>query len=378
MHCNLTLFRGFTGTVPVHQASDLFAQEVLSLMAGELIQKTEKAHVPYATPITFSEAPYIGRTAERMLKQGRTVGVQRSADHAQNCKAGHVLFDFDDLPNDQTARVIEALERAQSFAFTSHSHGKLNKAGNSFRAVFFLDEPITGVKNYQNCWRGIEKTFFPGLPDFTSSKPYQMQGCWATAPERVAFAWRKTNLKDAAPLSSKHYLSVGVEAIKQSPFDRAGIIGSAAVTPMPSEGLDPEVSLPPILNTPVQNEIFDAMCMLDSSSTELLIHMFGCLKAVGDEYQGHFETWVASNPLAVEKYKLKHPTKYNARHMWTQTNWRASITAECGFATIKWLARASAWAIILATDDENAVDVALTYLDRYHSRWLKENLEGKQ
>jgi len=145
---------------------------------------------------------------------------------------------------------------------------------------------------------------------------------------------------------------------------------------MPPSGLDPALALPPVLLTDEQRETFDALCMLDSAQTELMIRVFGCLRAMGGEYQGHLETWVACNPTAVEKYRRKHPTKYDPRHMWTQTDWRPSITPEVGKASIKALARASAWYLLNNSEESLFREVAATYLERYHPVWCLQQLES--
>ena len=369
---NISILPSLKAPIPEYQATDLMAYDVYSLMAGDLQKRDSKDHVPCAAPILFEHGPYIGRTAERMLKHGETHGVQRSASHAQNCEAQHIMFDFDELSAEQRDVVLRVLDQHQSFAYSSYSHGRPDKVGTSMRLVIFLDKPVHGIQGYQTVWRGIEQTFFPGLADTSSSRPYQMQGVWATAPDRVEHAWCETNLRDGKPLSSQEFSRIGQEAIERSPFGRAGIIGKAALTPMPAAGLDPALALPPMLETEEQNEIFDALCMLDSASTELMIRVFGCLKALGDEYQGHLETWVASNPEAVEKYRRKHPTKYDPRHMWQ--GWHPTIKREVGIATIKCLARSSAWALFEENSCLASAKVSVTYLDRYHPAWLMQQI----
>jgi hypothetical protein len=131
----------------------------------------------------------------------------------------------------------------------------------------------------------------------------------------------------------------------------------------------------PLQETPEQREIFDALCMLDSGSTELLIAVYGLLKGIGDEYQGHFENWVYSNPNAVEKYRSKHPTKYDARFMWTGNGWSPTINKDQGIGKLKSLARASAWRILEASEaDTDEATIALAYLDKYHPRFLDKLL----
>ena len=375
MNCSLSNFMGLYGTIPVYEAKDLCPQAVLSLTAGNLLIREEKSQVLYTTPIVFEEAPYVGKTAEKMLALGRTVGVQRSATHAQNCQAGHVVFDYDGLTPEERDVVLAKTQSFKSFSHTSYSQGRPEK-GECFRVVVFLDSPVTGPADYAAVWRGIEQTYFPGLPDPSSSRPYQMQGSWATSADRKAAAWREVNLGQTKLLSTEYFLEVGREAIKNSPFGRSGIIASAGITGIPPSGLDPALALPPVLSTDEQLEIFDALCMLDSAQTELMIRVFGCLRAMGDEYQGHLETWVTCNPAAVEKYQRKHPTKYDPRHMWTQTNWRPSITAEVGKATIKALARASAWYLLNRSVERVFREVAAAYLERYHPVWCLQQLEN--
>ena len=375
MNCSLSSFMGFYGTIPVYEATGLCPQQVLSLTAGDILIREEKSQVPYTTPIIFEEGPYIGQTAEKMRAHGRTVGVQRSARHAQNCQAAHLMFDFDGLIQCDRDYVLSVSECFKSFAYSSHSYGRPEK-GECFRVIVFLDSLVTGLADYAAVWRGIEQTYFPGLADPSSSRPYQMQGGWATSADRKAAAWRITNLSQPILLSTDKLLKVGRKAIERSPFGRSGIIASAGITCMPQSGLDPALALPPVLLTDEQLEIFDALCMLDSSQTELMIKVFGCLRAMGDEYQGHLETWVACNPTAVEKYRRKHPTKYDPRHMWTQTNWRPTISAEAGKATLKTLARASAWYLLNNSEEGLLREVAATYLERYHPVWCLQQLES--
>ena len=372
---SLSSFKGFYGTIPEYEATDLCPQAVLSLIAGALLIREEKSQVLYTTPTIFEEGPYVGKTAEKMRALGRTVGVQRSARYAQNSQSGHAMFDFDGLTREERDFVLAGVQSFKCFAYSSHSQGRPEK-GECFRVVVFLDSPVTGPADYAAVWRGIEQTHFPGLADPSSSRLYQMQGAWATSEDRKAAAWREVNLGQTKLLSTEHFLEVGREAIKNSPFGRSGIIASAGITCIPQSGLDAALALPPVLLTDEQLEIFDALCMIDSAQTELMITVFGCLRAMGDEYQGHLETWVACNPAAVEKYRRKHPTKYDPRHMWTQTNWRPSITAEVGKATIKSLARASAWYLLTQSDERVFREVAAAYLERYHPVWCLQQLEN--
>jgi hypothetical protein len=371
---NITLFNGFTGTLPEYQATNLLAEEVQGLMAGHLLKRPDKSKLPYATPILFEEGPFIGRTAERMLKHGLRRGVQRSASHAQNCEAQHLVFDFDELSPEDTQTVLGLLKTNQGFAYSSFSHGKPEKVGDSFRLVLFLDEPVHGIRNYQLAWRGVEQTYFPGLADTSSSRPYQMQGVWGTEPARVSHAWRKSSVRSGTPLSTAELLQAGQQAIDNSPFGGDFIIGNAAITCVEVGGLDPAIAMPPVLETQEQNDILNALCMIDSASTELLIRVFGCLRALGDEYQGHLESWVASNPAAVEKYRRKHPTKYDPRVMWTQ-GWRPTISRDVAIASIKSLARSSAFAIIKQNTCGLSVDLAFAYLQLYHAVWLFQHLD---
>lgn len=372
---SLSSFTGFYGTIPVYEETDLCPQAVLSLIAGSVLIREEKSKVLYVTPTIFGKAPFVGQTAEKMRALGRMVGVQRSARHAQNSQAGYVVFDFDGLTREERESVLAKLQSLKSFSYSSFSQGRPEK-GECFRVVVFLDSPVTGPADYAAVWRGIEQTYFPGLPDPSSSRLYQMQGGWATSADRKGAAWREVNLGQTKLLSTEYFLEMGREAIKNSPFGRAGIVGSAGITCMPQSRLDPALALPPVLLTDEQREIFYALCMLDSAQTEIMIRVFGCLRAMGDQFRGHFESWIACNPTAVEKYRRKHPTKYQARFMWCETNWQPTISAEVGKATIKSLARSSAWYLLTQSDERVFREVAAAYLERYHPVWCLRQLES--
>jgi hypothetical protein len=374
---NISIFTGFAGTIPSYSSEGLEPLEVAALMAGQLQIEPEKKRVRYATPIVFKISPYVGGTAKWKLTQGETEGVQRSAVHADGCKAKHVVFDFDKILPEQTAQVFEWLKSANvmNFGYSSHSHGKDGVLGDCFRLVVFLDAHVHGVQEYGLVWRGIAHTHFPGLADTSSSRPYQMQGCWATAPERVEKAWCTKNITKGVPLSTHEYLELGRRVVESSPFGSAGIIGSATLTLMNNDASIVAGMMVPLQETPEQREIYDALCMLDSGSTELLIAVYGCLKAVGHEYQGHFENWVYSNPGAIEKYRSKHPTKYNVRFMWAENGWSPTISKDQGIGKLKSLARASAWRLVQESEvDSDEATIALAYLDKYHPRWLDKLL----
>jgi len=377
---NISIFKGFTATIPSYVDTDLDSWQVFSLMAGDLQIECEKKQVRYTTPITFRRAPYTGKTALWKNKLGETQGIQRSATHAEGCIAKHVLFDFDEIPLRHKEQVFDWLNdsNVQYFAYSSHSHGKPEVKGHSFRLAVFLDNYVNGINDYVTVWRGIAYSHFEGFADDSSSKPYQLQGCWATAPERVDKAWCTKNISKGVALSTDKYLALGAQVVASSPFGSAGIIGRAELTVMTDDSSVSAGMMVPLKETPQQREIYEALCMLDSASTELLIRVYGCLKAIGDEYQGHFENWVYSKPEAVEKYRAKHPTKYDPRHMWTKNGWAPSITKDKGFATVKNLARASAWQILESNDAaSDEAEISWAYLNKYHSRWLENMLGNK-
>lgn len=187
---DLTTYRGFRGTRPLHELVGLsFRQtvDVIAPVAGPAIPE-DKDRAIYATPCQLQEAELVGETKKRAARRGESlVGKQR----CKGCMTTSTLkvADLDGLSVEEAAEMVGALIAA-GISFLLHStfsHG--SKAGIRMRLWLPLDAPVDG-KTYQRISKVVNRLLFRDLADRTCDALHQQQGLWATQSSTQVQAFR--------------------------------------------------------------------------------------------------------------------------------------------------------------------------------------------
>lgn len=346
----VTIFPSSRETLPCAEHVGLDWDGVVSVYAGTLIVTKDKNRVPYTMPCPLKDAPFVGKTAEREAKLGKTIGKQRAAAHAT--KARLLVFDFDGLKRAQMQDVIVALRGLMCLClvYSSYSHGNPEKPGARFRVVIGLDR-LVDVPEYAAIWTALNEQIFGSLADPSSRHMYQQQGKWASNP-----VWSDRAFK---------LVSQGEPLV----CDRWHTTKTAKKTPAPKATPYPPVGI---------SKISNALRWINANDSSTWYQVGMALKALepvlGTEALGN---WLAFSESADEDNKKNnHDFRYNPEIMWGSFN--PSMPMEAAQGKIFALARNGAAAAVhksIKTGelDNNGRD-AVAYLEARHPRYLSSML----
>ncbi len=160
---SLTTFDGFTGTRPVAEWNNVGWKEVSNLLCPEKpAMLADKGRGQYFVPCALKEAPLVGNTLEYATQSGApTIGRMRSKQHMT--EAAMLVVDVDGLSAESFHAGLTALARdgLTYLAYTTHSHGSLEKPGMRVRIVVPLDRPLADHE-YRLAWYGLNARYFGG------------------------------------------------------------------------------------------------------------------------------------------------------------------------------------------------------------------------
>lgn len=206
-----TTFKGFTGTIPVGELKNVGWSEVSCLLCpSRPIFLYDKKEGYYVVPCLLKEAPLVGTTLEIAKYRGKPIfGKMRSGNHVT--EAFYLITDIDGLPKSQLLASLEQLktDSITFIAFTTFSHGSLEKPGMRVRMCIPLDRPVA-PDDYSSAWRGFDQKYFGGQvskADSSGAKLYQQQGVWSCHPSRINHA--ETWSYNAGVASADALLQIG-------------------------------------------------------------------------------------------------------------------------------------------------------------------------
>lgn len=339
----VTIFPSSKETIPCAEHTRLSWPELCNVYAGEIFVTDNKTRVPYAVPCPLQDAPYVGKTAARMVKRGLRTGRQRSAGHMTVARV--LVSEFDGLPRAHLHKVIANLRQLECLClvYSSYSHGNPDKSGARFRVLIALDRNVTSTE-YTTLWQAINAQVFGGLADSSSRHMYQQQGVWASHPD-----W-----------SNKAFKVVG----QGEPLDCDRWMPSQTMTVINPE----QVSS---VATPEQvRRVRQALRWLDLSEHEQWITAGAALKVLdADAFE---QDWIAFSEPSDDP-------RYNPESVWSSL--KPNMPAEAAYRTILARARDGATEAVEKcrglkqfTPDGEA---AAMYLQQNHKRHWRE-LNGGQ
>ncbi|MFH1218152.1 MAG: primase-helicase family protein [Pseudomonadota bacterium] len=186
---SVTTFKGFTGTIPERELKDAGWDEICALLCPpKPTILSDKKQGQYVIPCLLREAPLVGNTLEAAKNKGTSIiGKMRSKNHAT--EASMLIIDVDGLT---ASDFMAALDKIKAdgitfLAYTTHSHGSVDKPGVRARLVIPLDRSVT-IEEYEPAWHGFDEKYFDGRAgkaDSSGAKMYQQQGTWCCHPSRV-------------------------------------------------------------------------------------------------------------------------------------------------------------------------------------------------
>lgn len=197
---SVTTFSGYFDTILAYELSAATWSEVVANVApadGPVLVKC-KEDATYFVPCCLRAAPYIGKTREKAIHEGRfsLEGKQRSAAH---CTASAILkYDLDSMTGEQWAAVLEKLNASglTFLAYSTWSYGLAEKPGVRVRVLIPMDVALDQA-DYELAWWGAAELLFTNLTvphekilESSAAKIHQQQGVWSTAPEREHLAFR--------------------------------------------------------------------------------------------------------------------------------------------------------------------------------------------
>lgn len=187
-----TTFQGFTGTKPDQELHDAPWDDVAQLVCpASPAQLANKDDGLFFVPCPLKEAPLIGNTLAAAAKNGHPqTGKMRSKQHVT--EASLLVIDVDGLSESDFATGLANIERdgLTFLAYTTHSHGSLEKPGVRVRIVTPLDRPAD-TEAYAAAWHGFDRQYWnrqAGKADPSGAKLYQQQGTWCCEKSRVGKA----------------------------------------------------------------------------------------------------------------------------------------------------------------------------------------------
>ncbi len=192
---SLTMFAGFTGTLPVDEITNLTWPMLVAITANSEgpALLVEKDRAPYFICCQLRVAPYVKETLARAIREKwpSLEGKQRSSSHIT---ASNVLiFEFDGLDASTWDRVLNLIQLSglTALIYSTHSFGRSDKLGVHGRVLMPMDKPLEPLE-YTRAWKGAEALLFKGIasPDQSGRHIYQQQGIWATHPDRKHLAFR--------------------------------------------------------------------------------------------------------------------------------------------------------------------------------------------
>ena len=192
---SLTMFSGFTGTLPADEIQDLTWTRLVSTIApldGPALL-IDKDRAPYFITCLLRVAPYIKETRARAIREKwpSLEGKQRSSSHVTSSNI--LIFEFDGLDADTWGKTLNSIQASglTALIYSTHSFGRPDKSGVHVRVLIPMDKKLEPL-NYTRAWIGAETLLFKGIasPDQSGRHIYQQQGIWATHPDRKHLAFR--------------------------------------------------------------------------------------------------------------------------------------------------------------------------------------------
>jgi len=260
---SLTIFRGFTGTLPadelVNYAWSVVVHTVAPAHGPALI--VDKDRAPYFVCCQLKVARYVSKTLERAIREKWPCleGRQRSASHVT---ASNILvFEFDGLTAESWGQILECLKAAglTFLAYSTHSYGREDKPGVRVRVLAPMDSALEQM-DFTRAWYAVHKILFDGLDvqaDVSGRNIHQQQGVWVVHPDRAELAFR-------------HDLRGGV------------ISAQAALAAAPKPVIKPKQHFEPISNPALDvARLAEAANWIDAEDTVTWIKNVTAFKAAG-------------------------------------------------------------------------------------------------
>lgn len=346
----VTVFPSSRETLPCAENVGVDWRGVVSVYAEKLIITRDKTLVPYTMSCQLKEGPFVGKTAERMAKLGRTLGKQRSASHVTEARL--LVFDFDGLKRAQMQGVLVALRGLMCLClvYSSYSHGNPQKPGARFRVVIALDRLVDG-REYTTLWAAINEQIFDNLADPSSRHMYQQQGVWASHPDWADKAFKFVGHGEPLVCDSWHM----AKTAQKTSAPRA--------TPTPIAG---------------NSRLSAALRWIDANDTGTWQLVGMALKALepelGADALGH---WLEFSESAEDTAKRQNnDSRYNPLKMWESFTPAMSMEASQGklFALARDGAAAAVKEAIHKGELDNRARDAVSYLEQRHTRFLSSLL----
>lgn len=192
---SMTMFAGFTGTLPADEMSDISWPMLVAIIANSESPALliEKDRAPYFLCCQLRVAHYVKETLARAVREKwpSLEGKQRSSSHVTSSNI--LIFEFDGLDAgtwDQVLSLIQ-LSGLTALIYSTHSFGRSDKLGVHVRVLMPMDKPLEPLE-YTRAWKGAETLLFKGIasPDQSGRHIYQQQGIWAAHPDRRHLAFR--------------------------------------------------------------------------------------------------------------------------------------------------------------------------------------------
>lgn len=186
---SITTFKGFTGTRPEQELNDVTWPDAGKLLCPDtpaVIADKGRGH--YFVPCGLKEAPLVGNTLDAAKSAGQaTTGKMRSKNHVT--ASSMLVMDVDGPSEADFMLGLNKMKRdgVAYLAYTTHSHGRVDKPGIRARIVLPLDRELNG-EEYAQAWHGTDIHYWggqAGQADASGANLCQQQGTWACDPTRV-------------------------------------------------------------------------------------------------------------------------------------------------------------------------------------------------
>ena len=360
---DLNTFRGPFSTVPSGEHTGLgwsHLGEQLATGKGPFVTP-DKSIAPYALPCGLKDAPLVGKTLERAIRDGQPViGKQRSGAHVT--AATWLLFDLDgvapDRCRDYLGRIVAA---GVSFLFyTSWSFGRPDKPGIRARVSVPVDEAM-GAQEYAAAHGGGNAAFFDGAADKTGSRLCQQQGLWATSPDRKHLAMRRSFTGGVASARA---------LIARNPGSTRTVGQSSTAT----GAMRPALSTRP----PLLTQVLAALRLFDSDE----YHDWDRGVSLGVALAGYGGQFAQDVQQAVEDFSNSACARAQARNAQPQydvatrfAKWKPTMSPDVAAATMFGEARDRARQIVeraIASGSWKGTKPAWEYVAKYHLKTWDE------
>ena len=214
----IAMFPGAYRTRPTHEETEATAGRIADLIApcdGPMIVD-DKDRGMFFVPCALRDAPLTGKTLGTVIARGLpTIGRMRSSSHVT--AGAWAKLDGDGLTEEQLAAVKATLNLGEiaHLIYSTHSHGRSDKAGIRCRIIVFFDKALDPA-DYQRAVLSLSTWLLGSSLDESEARLCQQAGVWCAHPDRVEQAFCIRHL-DGVCVSTEALLAAAPPATVSRP-----------------------------------------------------------------------------------------------------------------------------------------------------------------